>query len=234
MTVELVEKIYQAHQGSFLTVGITGSVSVGKSTLAENLAHDLEKRGLTVTVVSTDDFLKTNQELQDDGLFDQKGFPVTYHLDQLGAVIEAFRQGEQQQAIPKYSQTLADIVPNEVTQITRPDVLIIEGVVALQLPSVLLDQTIFVEAKITDIKDWYIERMFLATAKASQEPSSWRYQYREMPVADLYALAMEVWEQTNQANYDRFILPTKNKAGWLLKLDRYHQVVDIQANNIEK
>lgn len=74
MTVELVEKIYQAHQGSFLTVGITGSVSVGKSTLAENLAHDLEKRGLTVTVVSTDDFLKTNQELQDDGLFDQKVF----------------------------------------------------------------------------------------------------------------------------------------------------------------
>lgn len=41
----LVEKIYEAHHGSFLTVGMTGSVAVGKSTLAAELAQGLQKRG---------------------------------------------------------------------------------------------------------------------------------------------------------------------------------------------
>ncbi|GAO99159.1 type I pantothenate kinase [Fructobacillus ficulneus] len=225
----IINSIYEAHHGSFLTVGITGSVAVGKSTLAAELAQGLNELGLIARVISTDDFLKSNQELEAEGRFDQKGFPISYHLDELTSLIQNFKAGHLQKTINKYSQTLADIIPGKKETIDRPDVLIIEGVVALQLPTEFLDQTIFVEAKISDIKDWYLQRNFLATVKASQEPESWRYQYKNMPIQEFYQLAMDIWEKTNQANYDNYIAPTRSLADWILILNQYHQIVDTIA-----
>ncbi|CAK1228208.1 Panthothenate kinase (CoaA) [Fructobacillus tropaeoli] len=223
----LVEKIYEAHHGSFLTVGMTGSVAVGKSTLAAELAQGLQKKGLVATVISTDDFLKTNQVLKDEGIFDQKGFPQSYYLQDLVQLIGNFKAGMKNQVINRYSQTWADIVPGEKQEISRPDILIIEGVVALQLPAENLDQTVFVEADMNDIKDWYLERNFLATVKASNQPQSWRYQYKDMAIKDFYDLALSVWEKTNQVNYDRYIQKTRADADLILQLDRYHHPVSL-------
>ncbi|MBS9336623.1 type I pantothenate kinase [Fructobacillus papyrifericola] len=229
MLNKVIERLKKSQTGAFFTVGITGSVAVGKSTLAERLASGLEAVGYRVAVLSTDAFLKSNRQLHEEGIFDEKGFPKSYDLEGVEKLIKAFAAGEKIQKTASYSQTLADIVPGKEMFVNRPDILILEGVVALQLPSDLLDATFFIEADMADVKDWYLERNLLATVKSVNEPASWRAQYADMPLVDFYRLAMSVWEKTNQKNYVDYIVKTKAKADWVLNLDHYHQLVAVEA-----
>ncbi|MCO0832114.1 type I pantothenate kinase [Fructobacillus sp. W13] len=223
MIEQLVEEVKKAHQGAFFTLAITGSVSVGKSTLAEMLAVQLEETGLKTAIVSTDDFLKNNARLHEEGIFEQKGFPVSYDLEKLSSFIENFQDGVEKQSLAAYSQNMADIVDGQEKTVEKPDVLLLEGVVALQLDSSLLDLTVFLEADINHIKDWYLQRNLLATVKSVDEPKSWRNQYVNLSLVDFYNVAMDVWEKTNQKNYDEYILPSKKQADWVLTFDYFHQ-----------
>ena len=96
-------------------------------------------------VISTDHFLMSNQTLIAQDLFGQKGFPQTYDLESLEQVIKAFKQGEKSVEIPIYTQENSDIDPNNQQIIERPDILIIEGVVALRLKQT--DFKIYLEAE---------------------------------------------------------------------------------------
>ncbi|MBS9335157.1 type I pantothenate kinase [Fructobacillus sp. M1-13] len=228
MIENVMKQIEKAQTGAFFTVGLTGSVAVGKSTLAERLSTGLEAAGYRVAIMSTDDFLKSNAELHEEGFFDEKGFPQSYDLKGLRDFVQNFRDGQAVQTTQKYSQTLADIVPGRFVRIDRPDILILEGVVSLQLPSELLDFTVFIEAAMSDIKDWYLSRNLLATVKSIGDDKSWRSQYSHMALSDFYDLAMTVWEKTNQKNYDEYIVKSKRKADWVLHLDSYHQLTGIE------
>lgn len=222
---QLIEKKYTA---PFMAIGISGSVAVGKSTFADNLASELNQHGLITTVISTDDFLMSNHELNKYNLFDQKGFPQTYHIDQLIQVIKKFRAGEKSVNIPVYTQELADIHPNKMQKMSLPHILIVEGVTALQLPAEQLDLKIYIEADLKNIKKWYLSRTLEVTALAKNDPSSWRYKYANMPLDEFTDVAMQVWEQTNQKNLDEYILPTKYHADAVVYLDKQHQVLEIE------
>ena len=45
-----------------------------------------------------------------------------------------------------------------------------------------------------------------------------------MPVAELSELAMTTWDETNQVNLDRYILPTQQQADAVVSLDSEHQI----------
>lgn len=229
MLNQLLQQVEKAQKGAFFTIGLTGSVAVGKSTLADQLAVALRKVGRTVEVLSTDAFLKNNERLHQEGIFDEKGFPKSYDLHSMEDFIRNFKDGKDRQETAVYSQTLADIIPNEKRTINRPDVLILEGVVALQLPTDLLDLTVFLEADMQDVKDWYLARNLLATVKSANRPDSWRAQYARLPLFDFYKLAMGVWERTNQKNYDDYILKTREKSDWIVSVDYFHQVQSVLA-----
>ena len=62
------------------------------------------------------------------------------------------------------------------------------------------------------------------TAQAQDDPTSWRYQFAQMPVAELSELAMTTWDETNQVNLDRYILPTQQQADAVVSLDSEHQI----------
>ncbi|CAH1854787.1 type I pantothenate kinase [Convivina intestini] len=220
---ELVNQILAKYQQRFFVVALSGSVAVGKSSFAEQLAEKLSNRGLDCQVVSSDHFLYTNQELTTAGIFEQKGFPASYHLDHLVGMLKAFESGEAQVEIPLYEQDFGDIVPDQRQIITRPNILIVEGVVALQLPSNQRDFSIYLDADLDHIKNWYLSRNIMATLSATDNPKSWRYQYRNMPLEQFKNLALAVWETTNQKNLDDYIGPSRQQADVLVHLDRWHQ-----------
>ncbi|CAH1851497.1 nucleoside/nucleotide kinase family protein [Convivina praedatoris] len=220
---ELVNQILTKYQQRFFVVAISGSVAVGKSSFAEQLAKKLNDTGLNCQVVSSDHFLYTNQELTTAGIFEQKGFPVSYHLDHLVAMLEAFESGKDRVEIPLYQQDFGDIVPDKQQIIIRPDILIVEGVVALQLPSNQRNFSIYLDADLHHIKEWYLSRNIMATLRATDNPKSWRYQYRNMPLEQFKNLALAVWEKTNQRNLDNYIEPSRQQADVFVHLDRWHQ-----------
>lgn len=226
--IDLDNLIKSKYVAPFMVIGITGSVAVGKSTFAHDLADKLSQQNIKTKVISTDDFLMSNDELHERGLFDQKGFLQTYNLDLLEKVITRFRAGEKSLNIPVYTQELADIHPNETQIIELPNILIVEGVVALQLPPKHFDLKIYIDADLADIKEWYLSRTLEVTALAKDDPSSWRYDYAKMPIDEFTQLVMQVWENTNQKNLDQYILPTKSLADVIVHFDKQHRIFDIE------
>ena len=113
--IDLDNLIKSKYVAPFMVIGITGSVAVGKSTFAHDLADKLSQQNIKTTVISTDDFLMSNDELHERGLFDQKGFPQTYNLDLLEKVITRFRAGGKSTHYSSYSPGTGDYSPKRET-----------------------------------------------------------------------------------------------------------------------
>ncbi len=115
-------------------IGMAGSVAVGKSTMARLLRALLAKWDAhkSVALVPTDGFLWPNAELERRGLMQRKGFPESYDGKRLVRFLADVKSGREDVKAPVYSHFSYDIVPGETVTVSRPDILIIEGLNVLQ------------------------------------------------------------------------------------------------------
>src|ERR1700740_863240 len=88
-------------------VAITGSVAVGKSTLAQTLASALA--AWKVDVVNTDGFLFPNAVLEARGLAPRKGFPESYDQTVLDRFVAELKAGVAPLRVPLYSHVRYDV-----------------------------------------------------------------------------------------------------------------------------
>ena len=117
-------------------IGIAGSVAVGKSTTARLLKILLKEAfpGKKVQLITTDGFLYPNAKLKERGIMDRKGFPESYDMEKLITFMDQVKNGEKASA-PVYSHQVYDIIPNRYDIVDNPNILIVEGINVLQLPS---------------------------------------------------------------------------------------------------
>lgn len=203
-----------------LTVGVAGPVASGKSTIASALADRLEARNpsLTTGVVSTDGFLRPNADLDEAGLSMRKGFPESYDLDALRALHRAVHAGVSHLSVPVYSHETYDIAP-DARVIERPDVLVIEGVNALQGapdgragPGDLVDVGIYLDVVEATVVDWYVERFVELTEEARSDETSFYAAWAAMPDEGVRQVAREVWDAVNAVNLRDHIEPSRHRA----------------------
>ena len=145
-------------------VGIAGSVSVGKSTTARLLRLLLARweDHPDVALVTTDGFLYPNAELERRGLMTRKGFPESYDRRALLRFVSDVKAGKPEVTAPVYSHLVYDVL-DEQRAVTRPDILVIEGLNVLQpapqtgerasalAVSDLIDFSIYVDAHPADV-----------------------------------------------------------------------------------
>ena len=115
-------------------IGIAGSVAVGKSTTArllrELLAHWPEHPN--VALVTTDGFLYPNDELERRGLLNRKGFPESYDRKALLRFVIDIKSGRDEVEAPVYSHLEYDVLPDRRLTLSKPDIILIEGLNVLQ------------------------------------------------------------------------------------------------------
>ena len=113
---------------------MAGSVAVGKSTMARILRALLAKWDAhkSVALVPTDGFLWPNAELERRGLMQRKGFPESYDARRLVRFLAEVKSGRANVKAPVYSHFTYDILPEQTVTVSRPDILIIEGLNVLQ------------------------------------------------------------------------------------------------------
>jgi type I pantothenate kinase len=218
-------------------IGIAGSVAVGKSTVSRLLRELLARWEGTprVDLVTTDGFLFPNAELERRGLMDRKGFPESYDRRALLRFVSAVKSGAPEARAPFYSHLAYDIVPGAEITVSKPDVLIIEGLNVLQpaapgrslAVSDLFDFSIYVDARTHHIAQWYEERFLSLQRGAFSNPLSYFHQYANLTEEEARARASTIWKAINEPNLVQNILPTRARASLVLRKDSNHAVSSV-------
>ena len=214
-------------------IGIAGSVAVGKSTTARLLELLMNHFFPTkrVELVTTDGFLYSTDELKHRGLLDRKGFPESYNMKALIKFLNDVKSGKPLLEIPVYSHRVYDIVASEVQQVVQPDVLIVEGINTLQLPSTeqiyvsdFTDFSIYVDANAGLIEKWFLERFHALLELARDDPSNYYYKYAVGDPQAATEAAKRTWRNIDLPNLADYILPTRNRAELIIHKGEHHIV----------
>ena len=219
-------------------IGIAGSVAVGKSTTArvlqQLLAHWPEHPH--VALVTTDGFLLPNRELERRGILHRKGFPESYDRRALTRFVVDIKSGRDEVEAPTYSHLVYDVVPGERVVVKRPDIVIIEGLNVLQpararadgrtglAVSDFFDFSVYVDARTSTIREWYVERFLRLRETAFLDPASYFAKYARLTPDEAVAEAERLWDTINGPNLRENILPTRSRASLVLRKDRDHSV----------
>lgn len=235
----------QDDQASFLGIkphkvpfilGIAGSVAVGKSTTARLLKSLLSEvyPDKKVQLITTDGFIFPNAVLKKKGIMSRKGFPESYDMPRLIKFVNDVKNGIVAKA-PVYSHKVYDIIPNEFDVIDQPDILIVEGINVLQLPSHepifvsdFFDFSLYVDAKEEYIKRWYLERFGMLLDTAFKDPTNYYYPYAIGDRTAAFKMASKVWEDVNHPNLHEYILPTRNRADLIIVKSANHLIEELR------
>lgn len=220
-------------------IGIAGSVAVGKSTTARVLQALLDRwpDHPTVDLITTDGFLWPNDILESRGLMDRKGFPESYDRRRLIHFLDAIKSGAPEVSAPIYSHLTYDRTDEEIV-IERPDIVIVEGLNVLQTGQVdgnnlvfvsdYFDFSIYVDAELDDIRQWYVERFFTLRDTAFQNPTSYFHRYSKFDDDEALATATTIWTSINEKNLVDNILPTRSRADLILSKGADHRTTKVQ------
>lgn len=218
-------------------IGIAGSVAVGKSTTARLLDLLLQRAypKLTVQTVTTDGFLYPNVILTKRGILDRKGFPESYDMGKLLEVLDAIKAGNPDVLVPAYDHQTYDVLPDsQGIHVRQPDILIVEGINVLQLPSNaqiyvsdFFDFSIYVDANPALVEEWYLDRFGLLLDTAFTDPNNYYYQYAIGDRQAAFAMARRVWRDVNLKNLKEFIEPTRSRADLVLHKTAHHRIDEV-------
>ena len=158
-------------------IGVAGSVAVGKSTTARVLQALLARwdHHPRVDLVTTDGFLYSNAELDRRNLMHRKGFPESYNRRALMRFVTSVKSGSDYACAPVYSHLKYDVIPGAKHVVRHPDILILEGLNVLQtgptlMVSDLFDFSLYVDARIEDIEQWYVSRFLSLRGTGVRRP----------------------------------------------------------------
>jgi len=222
-------------------IGIAGSVAVGKSTVARLLQLLLQRWDSTprVDLITTDGFLHPNKVLEERGIIARKGFPESYDRAALIAFLSAVKAGAPSVSAPVYSHVVYDIIPGEEAVVSRPDILIVEGLNVLQPPRALpgsvsiavsdyFDFSIYVDADESHIEQWYVDRFLKLRATAFAREDSFFRTYAGLSDAEAESTARMVWRAINLPNLRENIRPTRERAELVFTKGADHRVESLK------
>jgi type I pantothenate kinase len=219
-------------------IGVAGSVAVGKSTTSRILRRLLSRwpHHPKVDLVTTDGFLMSNAVLEREGLMARKGFPESFDLPSILRFMSDIKAGRPNVTAPVYSHLSYDVLPGENITIDQPDILIVEGINVLQtgrpprdgrgIPNVsdFFDFSIYIDAEIPDLQQWYVDRFFSLRDGAFKNPKSYFHRYSSYTDGQARETATRIWETINLVNLRENVLPTRPRADLVLRKGADHAI----------
>jgi type I pantothenate kinase len=225
---------------------MAGSVAVGKSTTARILRRLLSRwpNHPKVELVTTDGFLLPNAVLEREGLMNRKGFPESFDLPMILRFMSDIKAGKPRVSAPLYSHLVYDVVEGEEMVIDQPDILIVEGLNVLQtgrpprdgrgIPNVsdFFDFSIYIDAEVSDLTQWYVDRFLSLRDGAFRDPKSYFHRYASLSDSEARATARRIWDTINLVNLKENVLPTRPRADLVLRKGADHLVHSVYLRRL--
>lgn len=210
-----------------LLVGLTGSVAVGKTWLANALATELAARS-NVAQLATDGFLWPNAILEARGLVLKKGFPESFDADTMLGTLAALRLGAAD--VPVHSHASYDIDPALTRRIGPAEMVIIEGLGLSGFPDgrsarSAIDVLIYLDADVADIQAWYVARFLGLWRAGADDPASFYHRFATLPEAQVVTLAESTWANINLPNLVGHIGKARETADIVLHKTAEHHLL---------
>lgn len=216
--------------------GVTASPHVGQLA---NLQHDgsvPSAQYLVLPPITTDNFLYSNETMEEMGILGQKGAPHTHKEQNLREFIENLRNSSiplSDILLPKYSHTLYNIIGQQnlldavnydYDALARANtlVVILEGV-GVSIVRDLLDAYIYYDVSIEVAYKRYLARTLSTWQAGKLDAESWYHQFSTLTTDEFTERAKNVWESVNLPNYRNYILPERGKADYILHGDQAPQ-----------
>ena len=227
-------------------IGVAGSVAVGKSTFARILQALLARwpDHPKVDLITTDGFLHPNRVLEERGIMNRKGFPESYDTRRLLQFLRDLKSGAAEATAPVYSHVVYDIVEGEEVVVRQPDIVIIEGLNVLQVGALTegtqitefvsdyFDFSIFIDAAVGDIEQFYVQRFLTLCETVFQNPDSFFQHYAHLSRDEAIETARFIWREINGKNLRENIEPTKTRASLMLTKGSDHRVTGVKLRRL--
>lgn len=97
--------VRRAEEAKRFLVAIAGPPGAGKSTMADDLAAALRKRGESAEVLPMDGFHMDNAILIERGLLARKGIPETFDVRGFIDIVRAVRPADQEVLVPVFDRS---------------------------------------------------------------------------------------------------------------------------------
>ena len=175
---------------------------------------------------------------------DRKGFPESYDMGLLLRFLADVKSGSGETSAPIHSHLTYDILPEERQMVGQPDVLIVEGLNMLEagLPepsgghmvfvSDYVDFSIYVDARESDIKKWFLERFLHLREAALGDDTAYFHRFAELSVEEATDFAMRVWDEIDHPNLMQNIKPTRDRARLILEKGEDHSVMRVRLRKM--
>lgn len=221
-------------------IAIAGSVAVGKSTSARVLQALLSRwpDHPRVDLVTTDGFLWPNSVLEERGLMARKGFPESYDRKHLLEFVADLKSGKGPVPAPVYSHTAYDVQEGVTRDVTKPDIVILEGLNVLQgggpgsYVSDYFDFSIYVDADPVDVEQWYVDRFLTFRDTAFRDPAAYFHRYSKLSDDEAREEASKIWHEINLPNLVENIAPTRDRATLILRKQSDHSVGNVRLRRL--
>lgn len=222
-------------------IGVAGSVAVGKSTTARILQALLSRwpDHPRVDLITTDGFLFPNRVLEGRGLMHRKGFPESYDIRRLLRFCAELKSGRPSLEAPVYSHLRYDILPDESQTVDRPDIVIVEGLNVLQtgaaapvFVSDFFDFSIYVDASLNQLREWYVQRFLQLRDTVFRDPDSYFHRFASLTEQESADMALRIWKDINELNLRENIEPTRERATLILEKGPNHAVQRVRLRKL--
>jgi type I pantothenate kinase len=209
-------------------------VAAGKTTLAAQLAEAWRAEGKRVEIVSTDGFLLPNATLIAQNLLNRKGFPESYDAEAFARFLAAVKSGRPT-SVPVYSHQTYDIVQDAPRVIAPAEIVIVEGINALQagFTAGKLDAAVYLDASEADLFNWYYARGMRLREAARADPQSYFVRYLALSDAAWDQQLKAFWNDINLPNLRHHIAPSRTAADYVLLKNAEHKLAMTAAPKVE-
>ena len=103
---------------------------------------------------------------------------------------------------------------------------------SLRAVSDLFDFTVYVDARTSDIEEWFVERFRRLLRGAFANPQSYFHRFTELGEDEAIARSRRVWKTINEPNLVENILPTRARADLVLRKAADHTVASVLIRKI--